>query len=69
MILNTNAQALTEQRLENLVIVTKRTLDILFEQVDEGVLKSIKSPEALQQFHKDIDSVILSKVKDKFNLK
>lgn len=68
MLMQDNAKEVTAQRVENIFKITKRTIDLLMDQVDEGVLKNIKSTDALEQFQKDVDTVIASKMKNKFKL-
>ena len=64
----TNSSSVTEKRLANLIQVTKMTMDLLLAQADEGVLKNIKGAEALNKFNKDIDTLIVSRIRSKFNL-
>ena len=68
MLMQDNTKEVTAQRVENIFKITKRTIDLLMDQVDEGVLKNIKSTDALEQFQKDVDTVIASKMKNKFKL-
>lgn len=63
-----NGLEVTKHRLELLSTITKRTVDLLLNQVDEGVLKHIKSNAELQTFHKDIDALIGAKLKKKFKI-
>ena len=65
---NTNAESVTETRILNLFNLTKRTMDMLIAQVDEGTLKSFDSPQALTEFHNNVESILVSKIKDKFKL-
>lgn len=64
----TNAVLLTETRLETLSTIIKQTMDQLLSQVDEGTLKHISSGQELEEFHNNIDFIIIQRIKDKFNL-
>lgn len=68
MLPNSNASYITENRVKNLFSLTKRTMDILIEQVDEGTLTSFKSPQALVEFHNNVESILVAKIKSKFKL-
>ena len=55
-------------RLENLVRLTKTTLSFLLHQVDEGTLKHFTNADQITEFEKQIESVILNKLKSKLNI-
>lgn len=63
-----NRKQVTEKRLETFNLLVKRTIDLLKDQISDGTLASIKSKEALTQFNKDIESIVISKFISKFNL-
>lgn len=63
-----NRISINKIKINNLVRLTKFTMSYLLEQVDEGTLKHLKTPEQINEFQKQLESVLLSKLKNKFNI-
>ena len=63
-----NGLEITEKRLDTFSIVVKRTMAMLIDQLDDGTLKTIKNGGDLSEFNKNIDSIIMSRFINKFNL-
>ena len=57
-----------KNKINNLVRLTKFTMSYLLEQVDEGTLKHLKTPEQINEFQKQVETVLLNKLKNKFNI-
>lgn len=61
-------EVINRQRLNNVVVVSQRTLDLLMHQVGDGVLTEIKGPVAYQNFTKNVEDIIIAKLRKKFQL-
>lgn len=61
-------ETINTQRISNIVTVSQRTLDLLLNQVDDGVLAEIKDKESYVNFNKNIEDVIIAKLRKKFQL-
>lgn len=61
-------ETINTQRISNIVTVSQRTLDLLLNQVDDGVLAEIKDKESYVNFSKNIEDVIIAKLRKKFQL-
>ena len=60
-----NRICLNEKRIGNITI---RCMDQLIAQADEGVLKNIKTPEALDAFNAQMKDIITQKLRNKFGI-
>lgn len=63
-----NRICLNEKRIGNIIKLTIRCMDQLIAQADEGVLKNIKTPEALDAFNAQMKDIITQKLRNKFGI-
>lgn len=66
--LTNQIEVLNRQRLNNIVTVSQRTLDLLMHQVGESVLTEITGPASYQNFTKNVEDIIIAKLRKKFQL-
>lgn len=66
--ISNQVETINQARLNDIVLVAKRTIDVLLQQVDEGTLSCIKDKETLENFQKNIDDIIVAKLRKKFSV-
>ena len=68
MDLTNQIEVLNRKRLNNIVTVSQRTLDLLIHHVDDQVLTHCKDSAAYQNFMRNVDDIIVAKLRKKFQL-
>lgn len=68
MDLTNQIEVVNMQRLNNIVIVAERTLDLLMHQTGDDTLTKIDGPDSYTNFKKNIDDIIIAKLRKKFEL-
>lgn len=63
-----NIESINKKRLEMFSLVAKRTLTALMGQCDDGILKSLKNNNDLEELLSNMDTVMLHKLRDKFKI-
>lgn len=63
-----NNNEVNRLRLKQIDVVAKRTMGMLLEQADEGVLKSISNKQSFEEYTSYLDKVITTAVRTKLNV-
>lgn len=64
----TNSRDVNKFRLQQINLIARRTMGLLMQQADEGVLKSISNKEDFEEYNKYLDKVIATAMRSKFKI-
>ena len=64
----TNSRDVNVYRLKQINTIVRRTMGLLMEQADGGVLKSISNKQDFEEYNKYLDRVIATAIRDKFKI-